>query len=213
MNDEYRAVYISPVVEKGDDKICMVEEVIGKNPGMKYPQNYVYHKSVFGESFHGTLIMFCKNNVQITDTQEILRNFDVKMVCATAFNLETMDFYASDGVLYNFENNYFSKHNRQTFLNMKKDLESCNSFYILLVIERSSGRLIDITLVVNPQEKQKIAYKHRIVKGFLPVNIQDIKKVGQKASSGSRKSDEKMSQDDIDQLIEDFYAKDLKIKL
>ena len=213
MSAEYKAVYISPVVEKGDDRYCVVEEVIGKNAGKKYAGNYIYHKSVFGDTFHGTLIMFCKDNVQIKDTQEILQNFDVKLVHVKALNLETFDFYASDGVLYNLEDNYFSRHNKQTFENMKKDLEKCSSFYILLVVERSSGRIIDITLVVNPQSSQKYPYKYRIVKGLVTPDIQELKKIGQKASGSGRKTDEKMTQDDIDQLIEDFYAKDLNIRL
>ena len=213
MSADYKAVYISPVVEKGDDRYCVVEEVIGENAGKKYPGNYIYHKSVFGDAFHGTLIMFCKDNVQITDTHEILQHFDVKLVHVKALNLETMDFYASDGVLYNLEDNYFSRHNKQTFENMRKDLEKCGSFYIMLVVERSSGRIIDVTLVVNPQPDRKYPYKYRIVKGLVAPDIQELKKIGQKSSGGGQKMDEKMTQDDIDQLIEDFYAKDRNIRI
>lgn len=103
--------------------------------------------------------------------------------------------------------------NKQTFVNMKKDLIKCYGFYILVVVERSSGRIIDITLVVDPQPSQKYPYTYRIIKGLVTPDIQELKKIGQKVSGGGRKTDEKMSQDDIDQLIEDFYAKDLNIRL
>ena len=212
---KYRAVYISPIEENKDNSDmynCRIEEVYGDNAGLIYKQNYIYPKEIFKGYFHGTLLMFCKDNQQITNGDEILANFPVKLLYIKAINTHNMEFYGSDGVLYNYKDNYYSKHNSKTFENMKQDLSACDSFYALLVVDRNNGHIIDITLVTNPTKDNGFAYTHRLERGFVPTSLASIKTIGQKEIPKERKGDEKLTQEDIDNLI-DKYVREIGITL
>ena len=208
---KYTSVYITPIADQGENKLCMVEEVLGNDVGHKYNTKYIYPKGMFEKYFHGTLIMFCKDGKQITSTEEIKENFDIRFEYVKAFNLETGMLYASDGVAYDFNNNYFCNHNRQTKQNIELDLLKCNSFYMHLIIDELTGHILDVTLIADPKKSSKFAYKHRVVKGFVPTNMLDLRDL--KKSGNNSNSNEKLSQDDIDKLITDIYAKDRSFTL
>ena len=204
---KYSAIYITPMLQQGDDYLCDIETVIGKNIGKKYDRMHPYPKTLFEKYFHGTLIMFCKNNKHITDIQEIKDNFDVSFHHAIAYNSTNNTFYASDGVIYDMNNNYYCNHNPQTKINILNSINACNSFYVQLIKENKSGKILDITLITNPDKNIPFVYKHRIERGFVPadmLNLRDIKK--DYANTRSKNPDEKLSQEDIDKLIADLYV-------
>ena len=199
--DNYKAYYLTPIGDSGDDKVCAVEDV---QAGKKFSQTYVYPASMFSEHFHGTLIVFYKNDKEIKDIREIVENFDLHLEYITAFNLESLKFNASDGVVYDFSNNFFCNHNKQTAENLLADIKTCNSFYLQLIIENLSGKILDMTLISNPTKDTKYAYEHRIVKGFVSSNISELRVKSMTSSTNTRGGDEKLSQEDIDDLFKKY---------
>ena len=202
---KYSAVYISPIDDiEGDECLCKVEQLIGEKQGKVFPCLYSYPTRLFKKNFHGTLTMFCKDNVELKDTQEILENFDIRLSYAMSVNFTNYECYASDGNLYNLADNYFCKHNATTWLRMKEDLDRYDSFYIQFVIERKTGRIIDITLYINPSSG--VAYNHRLIKGLFPADKKLLSEIGHKVQVKSASSSEKLTQLEIDKILREHEA-------
>ncbi len=206
-NVKYEAFYITPEREDGEKYYCRVKKVIGAGSEKNTVTYALYPKTMFQKNFHGTLIVFTRDMETITNIDEMVENFDIHFEYVTSYNSVSKSFSASDGVIYSLNDNYYCKNNPTTRANLIAALEACDDFYMALVIEDKTGRLLDITLICDVKKDMPYAYDHRVVKGFLPLDYRTFRDVVNMKNALRIDNDEKLSQDDIDKLLQDLYVR------
>jgi len=160
-------------------------------------ESFRYH--FWGSSFE--LISY-NDAFELLDIRDIVKEDLAKYNLAVAqvltYNHVTHDVVATNGFTYNLDASLFAKYCPQVCKRIYEEIVTAYNFTLLLIT--MNGAVIDLTFDKNVDEK-KYSHRHILTYGFVTTNIKSLQ-ISTLTSKVSMDCNEKLSQKDIDELID-----------
>lgn len=137
--------------------------------------------------------------VNIRDViKEDLPKYNLAVAQVLAYNHVTHNVVATNGVSYNLDDSLFAKYCPHVCKRIYEEISTAYNFTLMLIT--MNGAVIDLSFAKNVDEK-KYSHRHILTYGFVTTNTSALR-FSSASSKPSVDGNEKLSQDDIDELID-----------
>ena len=183
--------------------LSKVSVVTGEHAHRKF--SMMVPVNMFRYHFWGSTFEVIKYNekFELLDARDIVKDdlprYNLGVVQALAYNQMTHEVVATNGFVYNIDDSLYGKYCPHICQRIYGEIATAGNFTLMLIT--LNGAVIDLTFDknVNPAD-----YPHRniLTSGFVTTNTKALRFTMPTSKAAVTDRNEKLSQDDIDDLIE-----------
>lgn len=180
-----------------------VSIVTGEHAHRKY--NMLVQANVFRYYFWGSAFGVIQYNeafelLEIRDiVKEDLQKYHLDLVQALTYNQMTHDVVGTNGIVYNLDDSLYGKYCPHICKRIYEEMKTAYNFTLLMIT--MNGAVIDLTFDKNI-EPSRYPYRTVLTSGFVATDAKAMRFMMPKTRETITDRNEKLSQEDIDDLID-----------
>ena len=180
-----------------------ISVVTGEHAHRKF--NMLVQTNVFRYYFWGSAFAVIKYNdaFELLEVRDIvkddLKRYNLDVLQALTYNQMTHDVVATNGVVYNIDDSLYGKYCPHVCKRIYEEIKTAYNFTLLMIT--MNGAVIDLTFDKNV-EPRRYPYRNVLTSGFVATDAKAMRFMMPKTRETITDSNEKLSQEDIDDLIE-----------
>ena len=183
--------------------LSKVSIVTGEHAHRKF--NMMVPTNVFRYHFWGSTfeVIQYDENFELLDIRDIIKDdlpkYKLGVTQALTYNQETHEVVATNGFVYNIDESLYGKYCPYVCKRIYDEISTAKNFTLMLIT--MNGAVIDLTFDKNV-DPAKYPHRNILTSGFVTMNAKALRFTMPMAKVTTTDVNEKLSQDDIDDLIE-----------
>ena len=165
---------------------------------------------IFRYYYHGTtleVVELDKNDsiISVTDPKaDDFKAFGLQLCRVYSFNMQTTDLLASNGFVYNLKQSSYWRDFHQVCDNIISQMYVASNFVMYAYLKDNVLLSLNVEFNLNEHDKR---YKYAIHHGFVTADKKLLRMMCPAVANNTKSSNEKLSQEDIDTLIDEMLKK------